>query len=584
MEHEPGDPASMAGVEQSGRGVAGDDAAGGGKTRGRELDGEGTGAGSTAVDDKSTRALGPAGALWWGLLLLILLVVAGIRWRILDAPLERDEGEYAVFAQFLLEGVPPYAQAVNMKLPGIYAIYAGILAVFGESARGIHLGLLVANLLSGLLVAILARRIFRHGGAGLAAAATYLVFTLGPRLQGPWANAEAFLLPFVLLAGLLLVKALESERRVLGLVLTGLALGCSVMVKQHAAFFCVAAGLILVGWHLARKERSLAALTREALILIGATLIPYGLTLGVLASSGVFERFWFWTWEYARSYTGQYGVEDLAENLALRGKGILYAAWPLVLLAAAGIVAALARREHRAVGAALLALAVLTFAAISVGFVYRPHYFQLCAPVVALGCGALAASMRAKPAKYGVFATLGLALLYVPFEERVRLFRLSPAELTATVYPGNGFEAMPEVGEYLAELVPEGERFAVIGSEPELYFYADRRPATSYVYTYALMELQPFAEEMHGEMAEEIEGHQPDVLVIVYTPTSWLQRPESETYIQSWAQQYLYDRFELVGTLLNGRTGPVLFRMDEVGSVRPPREAVLLEIYQRRGA
>ena len=39
-----------------------------------------------------------------------------------------------------------------MKLPGIYVAYAGVLATFGETARGIHLGLLVVNLVSGVLV------------------------------------------------------------------------------------------------------------------------------------------------------------------------------------------------------------------------------------------------------------------------------------------------------------------------------------------------------------------------------------------------------------------------------------------------
>jgi len=39
-------------------------------------------------------------------------------------PLDRDEGEYAYFGQLLLEGVPPYAGAYNLKVPGIYGAYA----------------------------------------------------------------------------------------------------------------------------------------------------------------------------------------------------------------------------------------------------------------------------------------------------------------------------------------------------------------------------------------------------------------------------------------------------------------------------
>jgi hypothetical protein len=55
----------------------------------------------------------------FGVLALIVAAVALLRWGLLDVPLERDEGEYAYTAQLLLEGISPYAQAYNMKLPGI---------------------------------------------------------------------------------------------------------------------------------------------------------------------------------------------------------------------------------------------------------------------------------------------------------------------------------------------------------------------------------------------------------------------------------------------------------------------------------
>src|SRR5207245_10177461 len=64
----------------------------------------------------------------WALLGLIVLGAAALRLRLLDVPLDRDEGEYGYFAQLLLQGVPPYAQAYNLKLPGIYGVYAAIRA------------------------------------------------------------------------------------------------------------------------------------------------------------------------------------------------------------------------------------------------------------------------------------------------------------------------------------------------------------------------------------------------------------------------------------------------------------------------
>ena len=43
--------------------------------------------------------------LWiWAMVFLIILVVGGIRARLLTMPLERDEGEYAYTGQLLLQG------------------------------------------------------------------------------------------------------------------------------------------------------------------------------------------------------------------------------------------------------------------------------------------------------------------------------------------------------------------------------------------------------------------------------------------------------------------------------------------------
>src|SRR5215472_10880401 len=78
----------------------------------------------------------------WKLAILLSVVVffAGARYRLRETPLERDEGEYAYFGQLMLEGVPPYQLAYDIKLPGTYAAYAMIMALFGESSAGIHSG------------------------------------------------------------------------------------------------------------------------------------------------------------------------------------------------------------------------------------------------------------------------------------------------------------------------------------------------------------------------------------------------------------------------------------------------------------
>ena len=84
-----------------------------------------------AADASLGRARGWAA---WLCLAAVLALTAAVRIRLLDVPLERDEGEYAYAGQLLLEGVPPYQLAYNMKLPGTYLAYAATMALFGQSA------------------------------------------------------------------------------------------------------------------------------------------------------------------------------------------------------------------------------------------------------------------------------------------------------------------------------------------------------------------------------------------------------------------------------------------------------------------
>ena len=146
----------------------------------------------------------------WGLVLLSMLFVAVIRIRLLSIPLERDEGEFAYMGQLMLQGIPPYALAANMKLPGTYAAYALIMALFGQTIEAIHLGLLLVNVSTMLMVFFLARRLF-DDYAGAVACATFGILSLSPSVLGTSAHATHFVLLPALGGILLLLKALDSD-------------------------------------------------------------------------------------------------------------------------------------------------------------------------------------------------------------------------------------------------------------------------------------------------------------------------------------------------------------------------------------
>ncbi len=540
----------------------------------------------------ASRAGGPAGErLAWILLGVVLAGTALVRWRLLDAPLERDEGEYAYIGRQLLRGEPPYASAYNMKLPGVYVAYALVMAAFGETLRGIHLGLLVASLLSTGLVFALGRRLL-GAGAGLAAATVFAALALSEGVQGAFANAEHFVLVPALAGCLLLVRARDAVggRALAELFLAGFLFGTAFVVKQHGLFLGLGAGVWLASIEARGLRRAPgAALARLALFALGCAL-PYGLVCAWMALAGVFDSFWFWTFTYAREYAGVRPWSELWKNLHGKGRYVVSAAPWLWALGALGLTAlAWDARARRAAGFLLL-LALGSFLALTPGFHFRPHYFVLALPAVALLAGALVGGMGRRlvgvvRARYVcLLAALPLlaALSDSFWRQRQYLFELPPAFVTRKVFsPANPFaEALP-VANFVREATAADEPVAIFGSEPEIWFYADRRAAAGYVYVYALMEPQPFALQMQRDMIRQLEASRPNVLVFVRVATSWLGSERSHREFPDWIQRTLRD-FELVAFMpvgLNSRLlrGPAI---EALGPDRP-KEGVV-EVYRRR--
>jgi len=220
---------------------------------------------------------------WPALVLLILTVVfiLVIRIRLIDVPLERDEGEYAYAGQLLLQGKLPYSHVYNMKMPGIYTVYALILQVFGQSSAGIHAGLIVVNLATILLVFILGRRLL-DTLCGAAAAAAFGILSVSFGIHGVFANAEHFVI-VPALGGVLLLLVCNSDRKRYCFA-AGLLFGISLMIKQHGIVFGLFGGGYLL-WDLFRC-RQMVFLNKLKLLSTFAAglLLPFGLTKFTMAA------------------------------------------------------------------------------------------------------------------------------------------------------------------------------------------------------------------------------------------------------------------------------------------------------------
>ncbi len=140
------------------------------------------------------------------------------------------------------------------------------------------------------------------------------------------------------------------------------------------------------------------------------------------------------------------------------------------------------------------------------------------------------------------------------YSQRAEFFEMSPASVVRQEYGGNPFPEAIEFGKYIREHSEASDRVAVLGSEPEIYFYAARHSATGYIYTYGLMEEQKYASRMQQEMMGEIERAKPEYLVKIMVPASWLRKEKSDTTILLWAEKYIREQYRVVGVAEIGWT------------------------------
>ena len=190
---------------------------------------------------------------WWTLAIIVFGLVLATRIRLLGIPLERDEGEYAYAGQLILQGIPPYKLAYNMKFPGTYAAYAAVMSLFGQTDFAIHLGLLFVNAATVALVFFLARRLINET-AGLVAAASYALLSISPTVLGFAAHATHFVV-LPVLAGMLLLLDQHAHARFGRLFVSGALFGLAVVMKQPGIFFAVFAVIYLITKEIRRGLR-----------------------------------------------------------------------------------------------------------------------------------------------------------------------------------------------------------------------------------------------------------------------------------------------------------------------------------------
>lgn len=464
-------------------------------------------------------------------LLLLITTTFAIRLKLAPMPLERDEGEYAYLAQLICDGSAPYKDAYAFKFPGIYAAYTLILKFLGSTDTAIRLGLsatIIATL--GILYFLTRKTLANISTSALYAVASYAILSLGSSFLGLSANAEHFVILPALMGFLLLTISPTTIR----ILLSGICFGIAVSMKQQGAAFIV--GAVALFFYDRRSHfKNKPALLNEVKIF---TLFALGIFIPIITfflwiqSMGAWNSFVFWCFSYARFYGSMWSLMDAVNHFASKFGSVALETLPILALSITGLYKAW-KGNRRCFWITTILLSS-GFLATTPGLIFRPHYFIFILPGCALATAFAFQSMSSR------WKWLCIAILFYPLIlQRDLFFFKNPEDASRILYPRNAFPEARTMAEWVEKRTSKSDRFAVLGSEPQIYFYAHRHASIPHIYMYPLLEPQPYAEALQEHLMEILEKNPPKLIVHVRVPNSWIAYSNSELKLIRWIPNFL---------------------------------------------
>jgi 4-amino-4-deoxy-L-arabinose transferase-like glycosyltransferase len=474
-----------------------------------------------------------------GVLILLCLLPVLLYLPVLGAPFERDESVYATIARGMLNGDVPYRDLFDNKPPLVFGWYAFSFIVFGEN--DVAPRLVAALLLSLTTLALFAeaRLLFSRRVAYVAAGAFAL--STGLPLVALHSNTEAYML-FPMVASLLtFTMGMRSGR--LGWFLAAGALGAlAVMTKQVAIWNLAALALTAIAWRwrsggpLAGRAAPLVFLATGAagvMALIATPFFAVG-ALGDMAYANV---------SYNRLYIAALTFGDRALNLAQGGAFVLAIAGPRIGAAVLGLIKVLLKSK-RALDYLLVVWAVASLAGVAMAGRFYPHYFLHVVPAAAVLAAVLSveyfqgAGWRRIPRPV-VLVAAALTLVAVVTNGALYLapWRTQQRVAPPVFYQSQWAENSELLGAYIADRTSPEDTIFNLGRESQVYFYADRRPASRYFYDY----VYDYDEETVLVTVNALRVDKPVYVIDTMQPPLFPQTHRPAAFDKLLEEEYVYE-------------------------------------------
>jgi hypothetical protein len=478
---------------------------------------------------------------WLSLLSLAVLFVA-LRWNNYDAPLIRDEGEYAYAAQLLIQGVAPYQHAFIQKPPGVIYSYALANLFLPQHFWSVRLLAYLFVALATALLGLIARWEF---GEGFALPAMWLMtpMILMPGIDQYSVNTEMFML--LPLMGTVAIYSYSHR------------LGCKKGCRFTAGFLAAVTLLykytalpivtfVFIVW-LFETYRSSGKIMRvlAALVFFSAGgILAFALELGYFAIHGAIREFWECTVTFNHYYvtSGTFTTANLWSRLEM-----FWNAWWILFLIPCAILLQPRPRLWFWVG-----IFLCTIFAIG-GAGYLQYYIPMMpfwALLSAVGIRALTSKISRWSPKATPYASRVITAIVVLLVIRPDMtWMLSSREQFAENKMLGAFPFIEArlVGDKVAQLSSSNDFVFVAGSEPEILVYAQRFSPTRFITSYALMIPTPVASRYQHEAIGDLEQNPPKIIVFPQSGYSWMRQSNTPPDFVNFLGSFLAQHYERVG-------------------------------------
>jgi hypothetical protein len=542
---------------------------------------------------KPASSLSPSteGKIGLALLALILLMVGIIRSHFKNIPFERDEGIYSYIGGMILEGKVPYKDFFEQKFPGLFYFYGLMVMLSGKTVAGLHSGFIVLNMVTIVIIYFAAKNLTSAYPA-VVAAATFAFVSLTPNLSGFTIQAEHGVDIFICL-GLLMYSLLRKSGLKRYIFLMGLAFGFAFMTKTSGVFLVLFGGVtVLIEFFTGPDRKNYKQLLIDVLNYSAGVLAVIVLFFGIILVKGSFNEMIFWAYEIPKyAYVNTVPFEDGIKYFKYARDAIVQNHkffWIHGMLFLATCLVTTTTLRIKLVGIALM---VFSFGTIVPGFYFYGHYWIQLIPGLSLISALtfqgiidfISVKLNFKnPAIRLAYLSIFMLLVFGHIAgQKSYYFHPNFDQIMRSVYGDNPFPEAMEIGNYINRHAKPEDQIVIIGSEPEIYVYTQKKCPSRHAYFSALVSSLPQHKEWQREFIQDVEKAKPKYFVFFRHSISLLVQPNSDQHIFEWVNQYATSNYHIVG-MIDMQPGQMsTYMWDEASRTYQPKGQNVIFVFER---